>query len=278
MQRDTLPFYYEQLVTKLSPEYLDSINSFEDCFNKFNYTGHIDKLNFTFLEPDHSSDELFRLSLQIYKNCIEYVFNAQGIYLIDIQSMNLHSLSELFESLTILITGNLNEINDGFNLSISHDSIEFLAESLSLLCDISIPTIMSYIDRVDSQLIEFIKLKAPINISSSPDNTYYKTRFLNFNKDNNSIVRTYVKENNQFGFKFDLALHVLLDKMHAISDDSLLIDELISLALASNLKMEFIETFIINTVDKIIPEVSRKLKLNVLISQKCKLINGENNG
>lgn len=269
---DPMPLYYEKLISNLSPEYLDMINLFERNFQKLNYTAHIDKLNLTFLEPDHTFSELVDLAINIYKECIEYIFEQQGIFLIDIYSINTHTLELMFDAVTVLVTQDIRELNDGNNLSNAEDSIEYLAECIEFLTQINHATIMTYLKIVKRELIEFIKIKYPLNISENTVDEKIKLRFLKFDINKESVVRDYIIQINKFGFDLEIALKVLGEHISDIEDDQSLTDEIILLCLGSNLKDEDLEVNVLLLIDKLIQDVNRKLKLNILINKKFKLL------
>jgi hypothetical protein len=234
--------------------------------------------------PNLTGPEKATIFHSFYREHIDKVLVAQGIFLNDIYSNKLSDLIEILQACNKLGNTPLSELLPLFIFDDSLLSDEIFASVISHISELSEPQVMEMVKLVSETTMEYLHKNIPVPHSFVLSETASKDRFLFYlsKLENNGVTVNIIKSINSFNYEpvgtmitYSLEYLSILDETN-IKSTKIFINEILLFLLASSIEIEEFKSKGLSIIDELFIDLTLKLKFsgefNIGLSQ---MLSGE---
>lgn len=263
----------------MSPEALNVIASLDQSFNALNYDKHIEELHLFLVDTlSLTSKDIAAKVNEIYRNHLNDVVTLLGVFLRNPFVDSLAELATIFNALAVLSTHQAHEVVDVGLLQSDDEGDIYFAEILEFLTGYSVAHILSLVDTVTSDVIDYLHKDTPLYLIMTDMATKAQLRFMESPIPKAGIIVDAIKCLNRFGYNAESLLKAyagqLSDILHnadinlpRINALETLANEITLLVLGSSEPNDRLPVMMMYAVDCIVDTPDDKLKVNAAISR-----------
>ena len=271
----TLPEYFDEFDNLFTEELSNTLVSIENSLYQVNYDGHMDDISHVFMDHDSlGNKDLGLLVLKKYKTHIQNVFNLQGIFLKDIDSVSMINLNSLLTAVSLLGTLKLSELV-GDTLDKDMNADEYFSEIVSSISDLTTHDVMEMIDSIGDHVIDFLKNDSPTAFFISDMSAIAESRFKNCTISKPKLILGLLRTINAFGYNLQPMINLHILDLHSLTDNDEIAREIIYLVLGSDVKQNMLVSTMYEVSEIVSQNVSQCIKINSLIKTYSEEIKGD---
>jgi hypothetical protein len=263
--------YFEGLHNCTTEYLLELFYKIETLFDDIDYTSHMDDMNsITTSYPNLTGPEKATIFHSFYREHIDKVLVAQGIFLNDIYSNKLSDLVEILQACNRLGNTPLSELLPLFIFDDSLLSDEIFASVISHISELSEPQVMEMIKLVSETTMEYLHKNIPVPHSFVASESVSKDRFLRYlsKLENTGVTVNIIKAINSFNYEpISTMIIYSLDYLSILDDTNvkstkLFINEILLFLLGSSIEFDEFKPKGLSIIDELFTDLTIKLKLS----------------
>jgi len=239
----------------------------DTIFSLLNYNKQNDDVDSVFMDGNISPNTMARTINTIYREHIDSVLTAQGVFVINLYQIPFGELTELVSAFGLLGTTKLTEAVDMHEINNEDDPFVYFAEIIASITELDPSTVLSLIGYLSPTLLGMLHLDIP----TSNLITLSETRAINRIKELQDVSDTFMyqtlKRTNKFGMSMGSYITAYLQPIlaNANNDINKIAKEIVVLAVASSTETEHLKEEMLSFVDKFALDTRTQLQLNAAI-------------
>lgn len=265
--------HFENYDTFLSEPVINLLYQLEHILNDVDYNSHTDDITMQFFNHGFlSGAEKANILLSMYREHVDIVLAAQGVFLSEPFSIRLDYLVELLKGVCLLSTTPLSELL-AFELIDTEDTNNvFFASIISNITNLSIHSVLENVNSITQTTVDYLKQNTPVPHQVIEHSLISKQRFMKWLEiiPNEGIAVYGIKVLNTFDYSPINFITAFYNELSEVSNNEMLANELLLIALGSHTPSSLLEVTTLELSKRLIEDMNKKLNVNGYLSKLFK--------
>lgn len=266
-----LPKYFDEASKIFSEEILNSLISIEEAFDKIYYNQHIDDIDSLFSTGTHKgTSEFCSTVLEVYREHINAVLSAQGIFVANPFTESLSNLIELLEAVVLLGTVNKHDLYHIDEIKDEDTDDTYFAKAVSLFTNLSVEAVLDIVVYVNASVVAYLDQDNPMPIFLDGISKNAESRFKSSPIPKKGIIVDTIRAMSKFGYSLKTFIVTHAHLISELDSNELIANEIILLVLGSNSDNRMLLVEALDASEHICNDARQILSVNSLIEKYFK--------